>query len=110
MSSILEIPIKKKFSKEKDTYPYLKKYVFDEAVKIYTPVLCGFPDFLAVSYKEPYNETLKAGFVEVKLDKGRLSIHQEIFLTWLSKGFTVYVFHIKTISDGSVIQIKEVEI
>jgi hypothetical protein len=107
MKTILEIPIKKKFSKEKETYPYLKKYVFNEAAKIYTPVLRGFPDFIAISYKEPYNKVLKPAFIEVKLDKGRLSIHQETFMSWLKKGFDVYVFHIKTITNGSVIEVKE---
>jgi hypothetical protein len=107
MATILEILIKKQFKKEKETYPYLKKYVFNEAVKIYTPVLRGFPDFIAISYKEPYNQVLKPAFIEVKLNKGVLSIHQETFMSWLKKGFDVYVFHIKTMKEGSVIEVKE---
>ncbi|MBX0312923.1 MAG: VRR-NUC domain-containing protein [Sulfurihydrogenibium sp.] len=108
MKVIYEIPIKKQFSKEKETYPYLQKYIFNEAVKLYTPVLCGFPDFIAVSYKEPHDKILKPAFVEVKLNKGKLSIHQEKFLAWLKKGFEVYVFHIYTQENGSIIQVKEV--
>lgn len=110
MKTILEIPAKKQFSKEKETYDYLQKYIFDEAVKMYTPILCGFPDYIVVSYKEPYNEILKPSFVEVKLNKGKLSIHQEKFLPWLKKGFEVYVFHIYNQEQGSIIQVKEVEI
>lgn len=107
MKKILEIPTNRKFEKEKDTYKFLKDFVFDEAVKLYTPILRGFPDFIAVSYKKPYDEVLKPAFVEVKLNNGKLSLHQAKFLAWLSKGFTVYVFHIKTTVDGSLIQVRE---
>jgi len=107
MKKILEIPTNKRFEKEKDTYKFLKNYIFNEAVKLYTPILRGFPDFIAVSYKQPYNDILKPAFIEVKLNNGKLSLHQAKFLAWLSKGFKVYVFQIKTTADGSLIQVRE---
>jgi hypothetical protein len=107
MKKIIEIPTNKVFQKEKETYKFLKDYVFDEAVKLYTPIIRGFPDFIAVSYKKPYDDILKPAFVEVKLNNGKLSLHQAKFLGWLSRGFTVYVFHVKTIADGSIIQVRE---
>jgi hypothetical protein len=107
MRKIIEIPTNKVFQKEKDTYKFLKDFVFDEAVKLYTPILRGFPDFIAVSYKKPYDEVLKPAFIEVKLNNGKLSLHQAKFLAWLSKGFKVYVFHIKTITNSSLIQVME---
>jgi hypothetical protein len=110
MKTIFEIPIQKQFKKEKETYPYLQKYIFDESVKVYTPILRGFPDFIVRDFKEPYNKILKPGFVEVKFNKGKLSIHQEIFLSWLKKSFNVYIFHIHTQKTGSIIQVKEIEI
>ncbi len=107
MKKIIEIPTNKIFQKEKETYKFLKDYVFDEAVKLYTPIIRGFPDFIAVSYKHPYNEILRPAFVEVKLNNGKLSLHQAKFLGWLSRGFKVYVFHIKTLTNGSIIQVRE---
>ncbi len=107
MKKICEISVNKKFDKEKTTYKFLKDYIFDEAVKLYTPIIRGFPDFIVVSYKHPYNEILKPAFVEVKLDNNKLSLNQAKVLGWLSRGFTVYVFHIKTLPDGSVIQVRE---
>jgi len=106
MKKILEIPIYKKFKNEKDTYKYLKDNVFNEALKLYTPILRGFPDFIVVSYKHPYH-ILKPSFVEVKFNKGRLSVYQEKFLDWLVKGFNVYVFHIQTQDNGSILQVYE---
>jgi len=106
MKKILEIPIHKKFNNEKDTYKYLKDNVFEEALKLYTPILRGFPDFIVVSYRYPYN-ILKPSFVEVKFNKGRLSVYQEKFLQWLAKGFAVYVFHIETQNNESVLRIYE---
>jgi hypothetical protein len=107
MKKIIEIPTNKTFQKEKETYKFLKDYVFDEAIKLYTPIIRGFPDFIAVSYKKPYDDILKPAFVEVKLNNGKLSLHQAKFLGWLSRGFTVYVINIKTIADGSLIQVRE---
>ncbi len=107
MKKIIEIPTNKKFEKEKVVYKFLKEYVFDEAVKLYTPIIKGFPDFIVVSYKHPYNETLKPAFVEVKLNNGKLSFHQAKFLGWLSGGFTVYILHVRTLSTGSIIQVLE---
>jgi len=107
MKKIIEIPINKKFDNEKAVYKFLKEYVFNEAMKLYTPIVKGFPDFVVVSYKQPYNETLKSAFVEVKLNNGKLSFHQAKFLSWLSRGFTVYIFHVRTLPTGSVIQVLE---
>lgn len=107
MKKILEIPTNKVFQKEKDTYKFLKNYIFDEAVKLYTPIIRGFPDFIVVSYKQPYNDILKPAFVEVKLNNGKLSLHQAKFLAWLKRGFNVYIFQIKTVTDGSIIQVRE---
>lgn len=99
MKKVLEIEMNKVFEKEKDVYPFLKNYVFNEAVKLYTPILKGFPDFIVVSYKAPYNEKLKPSFVEVKLNNNKLSYQQAKFISWLSKGFTVYVFEVRN-GDG----------
>jgi hypothetical protein len=107
MKKLLEIPTNKKFEKEKDTYKFLKDFVFDEALKLYTPIVKGFPDFITISYKKPYEEVLKPAFIEVKLNNGKLSLHQAKFLGWLSRGFTVYIFYIKSTPDGSVIQVRE---
>jgi hypothetical protein len=107
---LYEIPVQKQFKEEKETYPYLKRFVFNESVKLYTPILQGFPDFIVVSYKEPFNKMLKPAFVEVKFGKGKLSVYQEKFLSWLKKGFNVYVFHIVNREKDSMIQIKEIEI
>ncbi len=79
-----------RIEREKDLYRYLRRHVFDEAIKIYSFVVKGIPDFIVISTKR---EELKPGFYEVKFSKKLESLteNQEVILDKLSKGFKVYV-------------------
>ncbi len=59
MRKVLEIEINKTFEKEKDIYPFLKAHIFQDAVKLYTPILKGFPDFIVTSFKSLFVKSLR---------------------------------------------------
>lgn len=67
----------KKFAKEKDTYPYLKKVFFLEAYRCLVLYPRGYPDFKAYSTRFP--EVCGYGYYEVKFDGNKLSPAQEVF-------------------------------
>lgn len=87
---------KRKLKSEKDSYKLLQAFVFEKAYKLYTPILRGFPDYIVVKVKKEYEEYLKAGFYEIKYNRGRLNPYQITFLSSLAVAFPVYLVVVKS--------------
>ena len=85
------------FESEKDTYPYLNKYVFKDYLKIFSLVAKGLPDYIVFS---TYIEELPAGFYEVKFRKAELTKAQLHVLPKLARLSNAYL--LRVYEEGSI--------
>ena len=96
---------KRKLKSEKDSYKLLQEFVFEKYYKLYTPILRGFPDYIVIKVKKEYEEYLKAGFYEIKFNRGRLSPYQITFLSSLAAAFPVYLVIVKSDYSFQILQV-----
>lgn len=101
---VLESKLKtrKIYTREKDSYEHLKQQFFRKAFKVYTPVLKGFPDFIAI--ETYYPSVCKHGFYEVKFQNSDLTINQIKFFNNFSHVFNCYVIRVYPDASFQVFQ------